>query len=156
MLSLLQRGPEGYRDLVRLIAACHERSATKGQLRREAAHLFRTLLKAGVVELRREGPAGRRGPTSRPFISTDLQRDFSLHHSLSLFLLHALHRVTEEDGLFRVLSLVEAILEDPTGVLMRQREVLRSEAYGQMKADRVDYDERQEKLEQITWPMPGR
>ncbi len=89
-------------------------------------------------------------------VDEDLQRDFSIHHSLSLFLLSAVGRIPpgEAGRALLVLTMVEAILEDPHVVLLRQRDKLRREAWAELKADGVPYEERQERLEEIHWPMP--
>lgn len=155
LLELLQR-PEGsgcgYRSLIDLIHLSHESAAKKSRLRRKARMLFRSLRSAGILELEPK-PAGR---GQRVRLAELLQHDFSVHHSLSLFLVDAVGELNPDDEDFhlKVLSFVEAILEDPRVVLLAQRNKARSIAYAQMKADGIEYDERQEKLEKITWPMP--
>jgi hypothetical protein len=114
--------------------------------------LFGSLRTAGILEVVPK-PTGR-GQLVR--LHEELQQDFSIHHSLSLLLVEAAGKLDPEDEEFhlKVLAFVEAILEDPRIVLYQQREKARSAAYAAMKADGIEYDERQEKLEQITWPMP--
>ena len=89
-------------------------------------------------------------------VAEALQSDFSMYHSLSLFLIYALEQLPldEPDYEYKVLSLAEAILEDPHAILRQQMNMLRREAYGRLKAEGMDYDERQDELEKITWPMP--
>ena len=53
-----------------------------------------------------------------------------------------------------VVSVVEATLEDPRPVLGAQEHRARGEAIGEMKADGIEYDERMELLEEVTWPKP--
>jgi len=53
-----------------------------------------------------------------------------------------------------VISLVEATLEQPRQVLRAQEKEARSAAIAEMKADGVDYDERMERLEEVTYPKP--
>jgi superfamily II RNA helicase len=53
-----------------------------------------------------------------------------------------------------VVSVVEATLEDPRPVLMAQQFKARGEAVAEMKADGVEYDERMELLDDVTWPKP--
>ena len=50
--------------------------------------------------------------------------------------------------------MVEAILEDPRPVLGAQEHKARGEAIGEMKAEGIEYDERMELLEEVTWPKP--
>jgi hypothetical protein len=53
-----------------------------------------------------------------------------------------------------VLSVVEAILDDPFPVLKAQANKERGEAVAEMKAEGIEYEERMELLEQVTHPMP--
>ena len=53
-----------------------------------------------------------------------------------------------------VVSVIEAILDDPRQVLMAQQFKARGEAVGEMKADGIEYDERMALLEEVTWPHP--
>ena len=50
--------------------------------------------------------------------------------------------------------MVEATLDDPRQVLSAQRKKARGDAIGQMKADGIEYDERMELLEDVTYPRP--
>ena len=51
-------------------------------------------------------------------------------------------------------SVVEAILDDPFPVLMAQANKARGEAVAEMKAEGIEYDERMELLEEVTYPKP--
>jgi hypothetical protein len=59
-----------------------------------------------------------------------------------------------ESYAFDVLSLVESILENPQVVLWAQVDRLKTEKLAQLKADGVEYAERMEELDKITWPKP--
>lgn len=152
LLNLLQQSADGYRMLIDLIAQNHEADHRKRRLRREAKELFKQLRAAGIIEV--SPRLGRKGQTVQ--VAEELQSDFSMYHSLSLFLLYALGQLPADDPdyEYKVLSLAEAILEDPHAILRQQMNHLRSEAYGRLKAEGMDYDERQDELEKITWPMP--
>ena len=52
------------------------------------------------------------------------------------------------------MSLVESILENPNVVLWAQVDRLKTEKLAELKADGVEYDERMEELDKITWPKP--
>ncbi|MCB0916611.1 MAG: DUF3516 domain-containing protein [Actinobacteria bacterium] len=86
----------------------------------------------------------------------DLQADFALNQPLSTFALAALELLDPESQTYAldVLSIIESTLEDPRPVVFAQRNLARGEAVAQMKADGLDYDERMELLEEITWPKP--
>ncbi len=158
LVALLQRGEEesltgsGYRELAELIARSHESPRRRSRLLREAAVLFRALRTADIVEIRPD-PAGR-GAVAR--VAADLQRDFTLHQTLSLYLVEAITALdpAAEDYALSVLSLVEAILENPRALLEAQVRTLKSELIARLKAERVPYEERMAKLEEVTWPRP--
>ena len=113
MLYLLQR-PEGarhgYRDLMRIIESSHERDAVKSILRRKARMIFQSLRQANILEVipREDGRKGQ-----QIALSEELQHDFSIHHSLSLFVVEVISTldVEREDYPLTVLSFLEAILE---------------------------------------------
>ena len=59
-----------------------------------------------------------------------------------------------EDHALDVVSVVEAILDDPFPVLMAQANKARGEAVAEMKAEGIEYEERMELLEEVTYPKP--
>jgi hypothetical protein len=89
-------------------------------------------------------------------VDADLQWDFSLHQALSLFLIEALGQLDQQAESYAadVVSLVEAVLEDPEVVLRRQVDKLKQELVARLKADGVPYEERMERLEEIGPPQP--
>jgi hypothetical protein len=155
LLNLLQQDMGhggGYRALGRLIDASFEPRAKKRHHRRQAKRLFAALRDAGIVELKpREG---RRGKDM--VVSGELQQDFSLHHSLSLFLVDAVGRLemSDEEFALNVLTLVESILEHPRPVLYGQINKAKGALVAQLKAEGVPYEERMEALEDVTYPKP--
>jgi hypothetical protein len=52
------------------------------------------------------------------------------------------------------LSLVESILESPDAVLFSQLDKLKGEKIAELKAQGVEYEQRMEELEKLTWPKP--
>jgi hypothetical protein len=147
------RDANGYRRLAALISGCHEEPARRRALLREAARLFRSLRGAGVLEV--VPSEGGRPPRVR--VSDHLQRDFSLHQSLSLYLLAATSALDPEspDYALDVLSVVEAIQENPRAILIQQERRARGEMIAQLKAEGVPYEERIEKIQDVTWPKPN-
>ena len=152
LLSLLQGDPRGYRRLVELIGRAHSNDYGKRQLRRTAATLFRTLRKAGIIDVVTDERA--RHPLVA--VSSELQRDFSLNHTLSMYLVDTLKLLDRESETYAldVLSLVESILENPQVVLYAQVDKLKTEKLDELKAAGVEYAERMEELDKITWPKP--
>jgi superfamily II RNA helicase len=146
-----QRGG-GYGRLVEMIARAHETPYGKTKLRRLSAQRFRTLRRAGLVETR--AVEGYRGRYLRP--APGLQKDFSLHHTLSLWLVDTLPRIPleRESYALDVLSLVESILENPDAVLWKQLDAARGRAVAEMKARGLEYEERMAELEKVEYPKP--
>ena len=50
--------------------------------------------------------------------------------------------------------MIESTLEDPRQVLSAQRSKARGEAVAAMKAEGIEYEERMELLEEVTYPKP--
>lgn len=145
----------GYRRVIELIAAAHDEGKAKTRHRKEAATLFRSLRKAAIVEL---APAnavkGGRGRVVR--LAGHLQKDFSLNHTLSLYVLDALSRLPIESPNYAldVVSVVESILEDPGVVLQAQESKAKGEKIAELKAAGVEYEERMAELEKVSYPKP--
>ena len=159
VVALLQRGEDqslpgsGYRELIEISNRSFESETRKKRLRREAAVLFRSLRIGGIVRIKK--PEIGAGPFAR--VDDDLQRDFGLHHSLSLFLVDAVSALDPEapDYALDVLSVVEAILENPRALLLAQVQQRKSDLIAELKAERVPYEERMAKLEGVTLDKPN-
>ena len=92
-----------------------------------------------------------------PFqVALDLGDGFALNQPLSAFALAVLDMLDPEAPGYAldVVSVIEATLDDPRPVLMAQRFEARGEAVGAMKADGLEYEERMEALDDVTWPRP--
>jgi hypothetical protein len=91
-------------------------------------------------------------------VNVDLQEDFSIHHALALWLFETIEKLDRADpgyGL-EVTTLVESILEDPSLILERQLDRLKTLKLAEMKAAGVEYDERIAELEKMEYPKPNR
>lgn len=160
VVSVLQRGSEqslpgsGYRALATLIASSHETPARKQLHLRDAAQRFRSLRQAGVIALEPLAEPEKAG--RRAVVAGELQRDFSLHQALSLYLVEAIAALdpSTPDYALDLLSTVEAIQDNPRQILDAQVRRAKGELVAQLKAERVPYEERMEKLEKVTWPRP--
>jgi superfamily II RNA helicase len=153
LLLVLSRDADGCRVMRQLIDDCHETAHKKKALRRRAWQLFRSLLDRKIIDWIPPQPSGR-----KLRVNIELQDDFSLHQALSLYLIDTLPLLNREspDHPFDVLTLCEAIVEDPDQILRRQVDKLKTEKVNEMKAAGVEYEERMEKLEQIEHPKPLR
>ena len=159
VLQLLQRdeeiddpGKRNFDSLRDLIASCHDEEGAKRRHLARAAVLVRSLGRAGILELRRD--------TLRDYfwvvVSRDLQFDFSLHHALSLFLVEVVADLDPESEthLGDLVSVVESVLEDPHVILRHQADREKQRVLAELKAEGIGYEERKERLEEITHPKP--
>ena len=140
-----------------LLTANHDSAAQQAGHVRQAFRIYRSLRTAGVVEkVRVPDPSRPQGwrPTVR--LTVDLPRDFALNAPLSPFALAAMDLldVDSPTHALDVVSVIEATLDDPRQVLYAQQNKARGEAVAAMKADGIEYDERMELLEGVTWPQP--
>jgi superfamily II RNA helicase len=152
LLNVIARDGDAFASMRHLLQDNHEDSRAQLRLIRRAIQIYRTLLTAGVVE--RLDEPDENGRSLR--LTVDLQKDFSLNQPLSTFALAALDLLDPEDPLYAldVVSVVEATLEDPRAILMAQLHHAKGEAVQGMKADGIEYEERMELLEEISWPKP--
>ncbi|MDW8248627.1 MAG: DUF3516 domain-containing protein [Myxococcales bacterium] len=150
LLNTLSR-PRGCQATKQLIKRCHEPPANKRLLKKQALMLFRSLVEAKIVEML---PRSEGGPVR---VNADLQKDFSLNQTLSLFLVEVVARMDQSSPTYAVdvLSLVEAILENPEAILMKQVDRLKREKLLELKAAGVDYEDRIAELEKIDYPKPN-
>lgn len=151
VLSEVVQGGDAYSRVRRLIEDSAQTADEKAALVVRADEIFDTLINADVIE-RTEGEDG-----IVEYVTTiDLPEDFALDQPLSPFLLAALELLDPESDTYAydVISMAEATLEDPRQVLRAQERQARDKALLEMKADGIDYDERLEKLAEITYPKP--
>jgi superfamily II RNA helicase len=152
ILGVLQReAGADYGSVIRLVDRSHESIVSKARQRRRAAALFRSLVAAGVVELVPDYGGGR-----EVRISPDLQTDFALHDTLSLYLVEAVAALDPESESYalEVLSVVEAVQENPRPILEEQTRRAKDELIARLKAEGVEYEERMRRLEEVTHPKP--
>ncbi|PTX94565.1 DEAD/DEAH box helicase [Opitutus sp. ER46] len=153
LLLVLSRDADGCRAMQRIIRDSHETPHRKWALRRRGWQLFRALLERKIVEWIPRQASGRKLQ-----VNVELQDDFSLHQALSLYLIDTLPRLdaASPDYAFDVLTLCEAIVEDPDTILRRQLDKLKTEKLEEMRAAGIEYQERMEKLDQMEHPKPLR
>lgn len=153
LLSVLGREEGGCAAMKSLLKTNHESAAKKRALGHDAMSLVRSLYDAKVLELVPK-PSGAPGKTL--VVHADLQLDFSLNQALSLFVVETMRELdpSAPDYALDVLSLVEAVCEDPSVVLMKQLDKLKSAKMAEMKADGVEYEERIAELERMENPKP--
>ncbi|HSM13070.1 MAG TPA: DUF3516 domain-containing protein, partial [Thermoanaerobaculia bacterium] len=159
VLQLLQRdeevddpGQRNFDSLRALIAASHDEEGKQKRHLAHAAVLVRSLARAGILDLRKDTMRDYRWVV----VSQDLQFDFSLHHALSLFLVEMVGLLDPQSESYvgDLISVAEAVLEDPVVILRRQADREKGRLVAELKAERMGYEERMERLEEVTHPRP--
>ncbi|WP_346697010.1 DEAD/DEAH box helicase [Thermophilibacter mediterraneus] len=150
VLAEVEQGGDAWARVHALVEDSAQPVEEKAALSQRADEIFATLLDAGVVT-RTEGPEGDEWSTT-----VDLPDDFALDQPLSPFLLAALELLDPESETYAldVISMAEATLEDPFQILRAQQRAARDRAMSEMKAEGIEYDERMERLQEVTWPKP--
>ncbi|MDO5334835.1 MAG: DUF3516 domain-containing protein [Coriobacteriia bacterium] len=151
VVNLVERGGDARANLDDLIDASSQTPEEKAELHHRANEVFATLEAAGVVdhEVDEDGAPDY-------FVTLDMPEDFALDQPLSPFLLAALELLDPESDTYAldVISMAEATVENPRQVLRAQERRAKSRAMAEMKAEGIEYDERLERLEDITYPKP--
>jgi superfamily II RNA helicase len=152
LLNVLARPGDPFAAMRHLLTDNHEPRARQRRHIREAIGIARSLIAAGVVErLPEPEPDGRRYR-----LTVDLPPDFQLNQPLSTFALAAIDLLDPDSDTYAldVVSVIEATLDDPRQILAAQLNKAKGAAVAQMKAEGIEYDERMELLEEITYPQP--
>jgi superfamily II RNA helicase len=159
LLNVLQRPRGGCKAMVKLIRDCHDTPAQKREHKKTTVMLFHSLVGAKVIEIvPREIGADGVGVGSRVRVHLDLQDDFSLNQTLSLYLLDTLGKLDMWSPTYALdlLTVVEAILENPDLILMKQLDKLKGRVVAELKAQGVEYEDRMEELSKLEHPKPNR
>lgn len=167
---------DGCAAIRRLLTTNHEtRKRQRGHIRRSIA-IYRSLVDAGILEFLDEPDSEGR----RVRVTVDLQDEFALHQPLSLWALEAILELTEQsapthrpdidsesetppparsnevDHALNVLSVIEAVQENPGVIIAAQVNEAKSALMADMKAAYVEYEERMERLAQVEAPKPNK
>ena len=156
---------DGCRALKRLLTENHEtRKRQRAHIRRAIA-IYRSLVDADLLEFPPE--PDDLGRTVR--VNFDLQDEFALHQPLSLWAVEAIGRLPAAEAEARpeggidavthalnVLSIVEAVQENPGVILAAQVQRAKDTLMSEMKSAGVEYEERMERLSQVEHPKPNR
>jgi len=154
LLNVLSRKSDGCAAMRALIRDCHDTNKQKGEHKKRAFQLFRSLVERGIIGfVPAEGPG-----MAKVKVHADLGEDFTMHQQLSLWLLDTIPLLKAEDPDYHLdlLTLVESILENPEIILRRQLDMVKTAAMAEMKAQGLEYDERIAKLDEMEYPKPLR
>ncbi len=156
LLNVLSRTDEdGCEELRRIIRDSHETPSKKAALRKRAFELFRGLVEGNILRII---PKNQRTGPAKVALNIELQDDFSLNQALATYMIEAIPRLDANDPAhpLNVISLAEAIVEDPSQVLRKQVDKAKDKLVAEMKADGIEYDQRMDALEQVEHPKPGK
>lgn len=150
VLAEIEQGGDAWARTHKLIEDSAQTPEEKAALSQRTDEVFATLIDAGVVERREED-----GTTSY-LLTVDLPEDFALDQPLSPFLLAAIELLDPESETYALdlISMVEATLEDPPQILRAQEREARGAAIAAMKAEGIEYEERMERAQEVTYPKP--
>lgn len=151
VLAEIEQGGDAWARTHKLIEDSAQTPEEKATLSQRTDEVFATLIDAGVVE-RREEEDG----TTSYLLTVDLPEDFALDQPLSPFLLAAIELLDPESETYALdlISMVEATLEDPPQILRAQEREARGAAIAAMKAEGIEYEERMERAQEVTYPKP--
>lgn len=151
VLNVISHGGDAWARVVNLIKKSQVGAEEQNKLRERAAEIFRTLFDSHIVE-KWELDDGSMDYT----LTIDMPEDLALDQPLSPFLIAALELLDPESDSYAldVVSAVEATLENPFAVLRVQERRARDEAMRVMKDEGLEYDERMDRLQEITYPQP--
>ena len=151
VLAEVEQGGDAAARMHRLIDDSAQTDEEKVALSQRADEVFATLMDAGVVTCEEHEDG-----TADYFTTVDLPDDFALDQPLSPFLIAALELLDPESETYAldVISMAEATIEDPWQILRAQEKEARGRAIAEMKADGIEYDERMERVQEVTYPKP--
>ncbi len=146
VLSVVARGGSAFESVRSLVFDNHEPRSRQLAMARRALTIARTLINARVIE-KVDGEYR---------LTVDIAPNFALNQPLSPFALAAFELLDPSSPSYALdmVSIVEATLDDPRAILSQQQFKERGEAVARMKQEGIEYDERMELLEEVTWPRP--
>ncbi len=152
LVNILAREGNPIAHAQRLLSDNHHEEKDQRRLQRHALVLAKELITSGVVERLPTPQASGR----RHVLTIDLQRDFALNQPLAPFALAVMDTLDPASETYApdLVSVIESILDDPRQVLWAQQNKARGEAVAVMKMDGIEYEERMERLEEVSWPKP--
>ncbi|MDO5034147.1 MAG: DUF3516 domain-containing protein [Actinomycetaceae bacterium] len=155
VLNVLADPKNPTEHLIRLATENHDPKTDANPHLRRLGQIYTSLRQAGVVAKLPSKVAQEKG-VDRLQLERDLPSDFALNQPLSPFALAAFDLLDPDSDTFALdaVSIVEAVLEDPRPLLFAQLDEAKGQAVAAMKAAGMEYEERMEALEEVTWPKP--
>ncbi|TCD54822.1 DUF3516 domain-containing protein [Alloscardovia theropitheci] len=151
ILNEVAQGGDAWKRIRELIKHSQVNEQQQEALKQRAAEIFQTLMDTKIVE-KWELDDGSMDYS----LTIDMPDDLALDQPLSPFLIAALELLDPQSDTYAldVISVVEATLENPYPVLRVQQRRARDKVMLAMKDEGIEYDERMERLQDVTYPKP--
>jgi len=149
--------PDGPSALKRLLNTNHDAPPRRRLHKKRAIALYRSLEAAGVAERRRDADGRCAGVRVGSLVEgTDERAALRFSAPLMPFAIEMVASFdrNEPGYVLDVVSVVEAVLDDPRQILYAQQHAAKGAEVARMKSEGIEYEERMERLESVTWPMP--
>ena len=146
-LAEVVQGEDAKGRLAELIEASAQTELQKSRLLSQTDDIFSALIESGVITLSNDGDYST---------TIDVPDNFALNEPLSPFLFSAFPLLNRDSPSYELdlISVIESILEDPDPILRAQERAARDKAIAEMKAEGIEWEERMEKIEDISYPRP--
>ena len=149
--------PDGPDALKRLLATNHDAPAKRRQHKKRAIAVYRSLEAAGVAERMRDANGRCLGVRVGSLVEgSDERAALRFSAPLTPFAIEVISTFDRDDPayLLDVVSVVEAVLDDPRQILYAQQNAAKGVAVNRMKSEGMEYEQRMEVLDTVTWPKP--
>lgn len=147
VLAEVVQGGNAKERLADLIESSAQTEVQKSRLYSQSDEIFSALIESGVVVLSNSGSYST---------TIDVPDNFALNEPLSPFLFSALPLLNRDSPYYELdlISVMESILENPDAILRAQERKARDKAIAEMKEEGVEWEERMERIEEVTYPKP--
>jgi hypothetical protein len=149
--------PDGPAALKHLLNTNHDTPLRRRQHKRRAIAVYRSLEAAGVAERMRDANGRCLGVRVGSLVEGDDERS-ALRFSAPLmpFAIEVIATIDRDDPAYvvDVISVVESVLDDPRQILNAQQYAAKGVEVNRLKSEGVEYEQRMELLEAVTWPKP--
>ncbi len=149
--------PDGPSALKHLLRTNHDAPAKRRQHKKRAIAVYRSLEAAGVAERVRDASGRCQGVRVGSLVEgSDERAALRFSAPLTPFAIEVIATFDRDDPayLLDVVSVIEAVLDDPRQILYAQQNAAKGVAVARLKSEGMPYEERMEQLDTITWPKP--
>ncbi|MDD7384404.1 MAG: DUF3516 domain-containing protein [Actinomycetaceae bacterium] len=156
ILNVLQRPGDAVSAVADLVTHNHEPHSDSNPLIRRSVDIYSSLHSAGVITHHDVTWQRTHPGESAVSFARDVPDDFALNSPLAPFALAALDLLDRESSSYPldVISVIEAVQEDPTPVLYAQEHAAKNEAITALKLAGVPYEQRMAEADSVSWPKP--